>query len=97
MIHGEPVVDRRMSTYMQLRDDELLCDYGITDGSTILLSKAIYYTSLLERRRDRMGDRDGRNQSMECVAMMLKGSDVSRESAPHPQPAAVKDLHKDSC
>ena len=78
----------------ELYDDELLTDRGIKDGSIINLNGFVYQCG---RVSSGMGDRDGRNKSMECVAIMLTGSDVSSESASHPQPAAVEGLHKDSC
>ena len=100
LINGEQLAGGRMlfhsDRYMWLEDDRLLSDYGITDGSTIHLSKVVW-TGSSGWTGGGMGDRDGRNKSMECVAMMLTGSDVSSESASHPQPAAVEDLHKDSC
>ena len=78
----------------ELYDDELLTDHAIKDGSTIELNGLVFLCGRVSRG---MGDREGRNQSMECVAIMLTGSDVSSESASHPQPAAVEGLHKDSC
>ena len=63
-----------------LYDDELLTDHGIKDGSTIDLNGPVFFCG---RISNGMGDRDGRNKSMECVAIMLTGSDVSSESEPH--------------
>ena len=63
-----------------LYDDELLTDHGIKDGSTINLNGFVYQS---RRKSIGMGDRESRNQSMECVAIMLTGSDVS-ESEPRP-------------
>ena len=63
-----------------LYDDELLTDHGIKDGSTIDLNG---FVDLNGSESIGMGDRESRNQSMECVAIMLTGSDVS-ESEPRP-------------